>query len=166
LLDTSARAAIIALCTASFEEDFASLFDLVPPTTMHIRAFLDDQLVGHACWAPRPLQVNAGPTLIAAYVDAVATDRALQGQGIGSAVMARFAEETSAASIRALSTTHISFYTRLGWQRWRGRVAVRTVNGLTDTPDDTVLILPTSQTPPLDLDGVIIGEPRSTGHHW
>jgi hypothetical protein len=55
LLDTSERVAIVALCTASFEQDFASLFDLVPPTTMHIRAFLDDQLVGHACWAPRPL---------------------------------------------------------------------------------------------------------------
>lgn len=54
LLDASEQAAIIALCTTSFEQDFASLFELVPPTTTHIRAFRDDQLVGHACWAPRP----------------------------------------------------------------------------------------------------------------
>jgi GNAT superfamily N-acetyltransferase len=166
LLDTSEQAAIVALCTASFEQDFASLFELVPPTTTHIRAFLNNQLVGHACWAPRPLQVDAGPTLIAAYVDAVATDRPLQGQGIGSAVLTRLAEEASTAQLRALSTARVSFYTRLGWQRWRGRVAVRTAAGLFDTPDDTILILPTAHTPPFNLDGLLTGEPRSTGHHW
>lgn len=166
LLDMAERAAIVTLCTAAFEQDFASLFDLVPPTTIHIRAFRNDQLVGHACWAPRPLQVNAGPTLTAAYVDAVATDHTLQGQGIGSAVLTRLAEETSTAQLRALSTARISFYTRLGWQRWRGRVAVRTAAGLLDTPDDAVLILPTVHTPALDLDSLLIGEPRSTGHHW
>ena len=166
LLDTSERAAIVALCTASFEQDFASLFDLVPPTTTHIRAFLDDRLVGHACWAPRPLQIGAGPILTAAYVDAVATDRTRQGRGIGSAVLTRFAEETSTAPLRALSTERVSFYTRLGWQHWRGRVAVRTADGLLDTPDDTLLILPSAQTPSLDLNGLLIGEPRSSGHHW
>jgi GNAT superfamily N-acetyltransferase len=159
LLDTSEQAAIVALCTASFKQDFASLFDLVPPTTTHIRAFLDEQLVGHACWAPRPM-------LTAAYVDAVATDRTLQGRGIGSAVLTRFAAETSAEPLRALSTDRVSFYTRLGWQRWRGRVAVRTADGILDTPDDVLLILPTAHTPPLDLDGLLVGEPRSTGQHW
>lgn len=113
-----------------------------------------------------PLQVDAGPTLIAAYVDAVAADRALQGQGIGSAVLTRLAEETSMAQLRALSAARVSFYTRLGWQRWRGKVAVRTADGLLDTPDDTILILPTAHTLSLNLDSLLTGEPRSTGHHW
>ncbi|HEY8598485.1 MAG TPA: GNAT family N-acetyltransferase [Thermomicrobiales bacterium] len=165
LLEMSDRAAIVALCTAAFGQDFASLFDLVPPTTMHIRCFHDGRLVGHACWAPRLLQAADGPLLRTAYVDAVATDRDVQGRGIGSAVLGRFAEETSTYTLRALSTSRVSFYTRLGWQRWRGRVAIRTADGLLDTPDDTILVLPSAHTPPLDLDGLLTGEPRG-GQHW
>ncbi len=100
-----------------------------------------------------------------AYVDAVATDRELQRQGVGSVVLMRFAEETGAYQLRTLSTVRVSFYIHLGWQRWRGRVAVHTAAGLLDTPDDTILVLPSVHAPPLDLDGLLTGEPRS-GQHW
>lgn len=136
------RAAIVALCSGAFGEDFSSLFTLVPPTTMHIRAFSGSRLVGHDCWTPRLLQPGPLPLLHTAYVDAVATDPVDQGRGIGSAVLTRLADETTDYQLRALSTARVSFYTRLGWQRWRGRVAVRTAEGLLDTPDDTVMVLP------------------------
>ncbi len=77
----------------------------------------------------------------------------------------RFAEETGAYQLRALSTARVSFYIRLGWQRWRGRAAVRTADGLLNTPDDTILVLPSVHAPPLDMDGLLTGEPRS-GQHW
>ena len=99
-------------------------------------------------------------------MDAVAIDHTRQRRGIGSAVLTRFAEETSTAPLRALSTARVSFYARLGWQRWRGRVAVQVADGLLDTPDDTLLILPSPHTTPLDLDGLLVGEPRSSGQHW
>ena len=164
-LDAEERAAIIQLCTAAFDQDFATLFALVPPTTMHIRAFDAGRLVGHACWSPRLLQPGPLPPLHTAYVDAVATARANQGRGIGSAILARLADETIHYQLRALSTTRPSFYARLGWQRWRGRIAVRTPGGLLDTPDETVMILPTRLTPALDLDRLITAEPRD-GTPW
>ena len=159
------REAIVVLCIAAFGEAFSSLFALVPPTTRHVRAFSAGRLVGHACWTPRLLQPGPLPPLHTAYVDAVATDPTNQGWGIGSAVLARLADETADYQFRALSTERVSFYARLGWQRWRGRVAVRTTSGLLDTPDDTIMVLPTRLTPALDLDRPLTAEPRG-GAHW
>ena len=164
-LDAAERAAITALCGAAFGRDFSSLFDLVPPTTHHVRAFLRGQPVGHACWSPRTLEPGNGTPTRTAYVDAVATDPAWQRRRIGSRVLERLADETGDYQLRALSTGRVSFYERLGWRRWRGRVAVRLEGALIDTPDDTILILPTTKTPPLDLDGTLIGDPRP-GQYW
>lgn len=159
------RAAIVRLCTAAFGYDASSLFALVPPTTMHVRAFNEGRLIGHACWSPRRLQPGPLSPLQTAYVDAVTTDPAYQGRGIGSAVLARLADETADYQLRALSTSRVSFYARLGWQRWRGRLAVRAAAGLLDTPEETVLVLPTRLTPTLDLDRLLTAEPRN-GAHW
>ena len=85
-----------------------------------------------------------------AYVDAVATDSAFQGRGIGSAVMRRLADEAEReCELNALSSTQAAgFYERLGWERWRGPTAARTPQGWAFTPEDTVLILQTASTRP------------------
>jgi GNAT superfamily N-acetyltransferase len=98
-------------------------------------------------------------------VDAVATDPAYWGCGVGSAVMARFAAETRGYQLCALSTTVPGFYDQLGWKRWRGPLAVHAPNGLVYTPDECVMILRTPSAPPLDLDELLTVEPRG-GQPW
>ena len=164
-LDDAERAAIVDLCTDAFGRDFSSLFGFLPLVTRHVRAFSGGRLVGHACWTRRLLQPGPLPLLHTAYVDAVATAPTDQGRGIGSAVLTRLAEETADYQLRALSTERVSFYARLGWQRWRGRIAVRVADGVLSTPDDTVMVLPTHLTPALDLDRLLTGERRG-GSHW
>jgi aminoglycoside 2'-N-acetyltransferase I len=53
-----------------------------------------------------------------------------------------------------LETERISFYTRLGWEVWRGPLAGRKGAELIPTPEQTgILILRLPRTPPLDLAG-------------
>jgi hypothetical protein len=59
-LDAADKAAIVAVCTRAFAEDFSSLFDLVEDAR-HVLAHLDGRLVGHACWATRWLQPAGCP---------------------------------------------------------------------------------------------------------
>ena len=68
-LSAADKQAIVALCTRAFDEDFSSLFDFVQ-TGDHVLAHLDGRLVGHAVWGTRWLQIDGGPLLRAAYVDA------------------------------------------------------------------------------------------------
>jgi aminoglycoside 2'-N-acetyltransferase I len=163
-LTAATKQTIVALCTRAFARDFGNLFDFVTDS-MHVLAHTDGTLIGHACWAPRFLEpVGIGP-LRTAYVDAVATEPAYQGRGIGSAVIRRADEEIQAYPLGGLSTPRVSFYARLGWERWRGPAAVRAASGLLPTPDDTVMILRTATTPPLDTTALLIADWRG-GDPW
>lgn len=163
-LSVVARKEIIALCAAAFDEDFGRLFDLLPGST-HVLARLDGRLVGHACWVTRWLQPGELAPLRTAYVEAVATDPAHQGRGIGGSVMRLLAEEIRGYDVGALSPAVHPFYERLGWEHWRGPTAIRTEEGLLSTPDDEIMILRTTRTPPLDLDAPISAEWRE-GELW
>jgi aminoglycoside 2'-N-acetyltransferase I len=158
------RARIIALCSLAFDEDFGSLFDLLGGAT-HLLAHLDGQIVGHACWVTRRLQPAGLPMLKTAYVEAVATHPDLQGRGVGSAVMRRIHDLIRPYDLGALSPAHPRFYARLGWEPWRGPLAIRTDDGLLPTPDEEVMIRRTPRTPPLDLDTMLTAEWR-VGELW
>jgi aminoglycoside 2'-N-acetyltransferase I len=67
--------------------------------------------------------------------------------------------------LAGLSTGSPGFYTRLGWQSWRGPLFVRTEVGPLTTPTDSVMILLLPHTPPLDLDGPLSAEWR-VGELW
>jgi aminoglycoside 2'-N-acetyltransferase I len=161
------RQEIVELCSRAFGQDFSNLFDYLARARepWHVRARLGDQLVGHAVWTTRWLQPEGQVKLRTAYVDAVATDPSRWGQGIGSAVLSRLAEETDGYALGALSTQRASFYEHLGWERWRGPCAVRSVNGIVATPNETVLVRRTPHTPPLDLDGLLVADWRG-GQPW
>lgn len=163
-LTCSARDAIVALCTRAFDQDFANLFDFVSDS-LHVLAYRDGTLIGHACWAARRLEPAGHAPLRTAYVDAVATDPAFQGRGVGSAVMERLMAEIQPYDLGGLSTPRVAFYARLGWERWRGPTAMRTDDGLVATPDDTVMILRTPTTPPLDTTTLLIADYRP-GQAW
>lgn len=158
-LDAAARSAIIEVCRAAFQKDeFYQLFSYLTSGGRHVLAFRQDELVSHAvvttCW----LQPEGRPELKTAYVDAVATVPAHQGQGYGSALMKHLAQHVEDYAIAALATESNGFYVRLGWQRqtWRGPLAGRGEAGLIPTPHETgVMSLRLPHTPPLDLDGAL-----------
>jgi aminoglycoside 2'-N-acetyltransferase I len=153
-LDTDTRSSIIQVCIAAHhEEDFQHLFSYVPSGGLHVLAYRDEHLVGHAAVTTRWLQPEGQPVLKTAYVDAVATHPSHQRQGIGRAVMRHLAEVISDYEIACLETERVSFYTQLGWEEWRGALAGRQGTELIPTPDQKgIMILRLARTPPLDLD--------------
>jgi aminoglycoside 2'-N-acetyltransferase I len=157
-LSEETRAAIIQLCVAAHqEENFKNLFEYVPSGGWHFLARHEDTLVSHAMVTTRWLQPDGYPLFKTAYVDAVATLPAYQGQGFGSAVMRRLADEIDARYVIAcLETDKEGFYERLGWQTWRGPLAGRGENGLVPTPGQNgIMVLRLSQTPLLDFDSML-----------
>ncbi|HEY8599758.1 MAG TPA: GNAT family N-acetyltransferase [Thermomicrobiales bacterium] len=163
-LSAVARAAIIDLCAVAFGEPFDQLFALLPGSR-HLLAYADEYLVSHACWVTRWLQPSGSPPLRTAYVEAVATHPDWQRRGLGTLVMRRLAEEIDAYDLGGLSPAVMPFYTRLEWEEWRGPTAIRTADGLLQTPDEEIMILRTPQTPPLELDAPITAEWRE-GDLW
>jgi aminoglycoside 2'-N-acetyltransferase I len=154
-LDEATRAGIIQVCIeAHQEDDFKNLFSYVTSGGWHFLAYLDNQLVSHALVTTRWLQPEGQPELKTAYIDAVATLPAVQGQGYASALLRQMAKEVDREYVIAcLETERTTFYERLGWEAWRGPLAGRSKHGLIPTPDQTgIMILRLSQTPPLDLE--------------
>jgi aminoglycoside 2'-N-acetyltransferase I len=98
------------------------------------------------------VQPDRGRVLRTAFVDAVSTLPAYEGQGCGSAVMRRLAAEIPDYEVGCLQTDIPGFYERLGWELWRGPLAGRGDDGLIPTPDQRgVMVLRLPSTPPLDL---------------
>ncbi len=161
------RQAIVRLCTEAYDEDFSRIFEMLPGS-VHVLAYREAELVGHACWVTRWLQPGEHAPLRTAYVEAVAVMPNYQGRGWGKQVM----RETAAAILQypefdlaALSPSHSAFYTPLGWKSWRGATAIRTEQGLIDTTGEDVMILHLPNTPPLDLDATLSAEWR-VGELW
>lgn len=124
-------------------------------------------IVSHGSVVARTL-VCAGETVRTGYVEAVATVAAHRRQGHGTAVMQRLGDLIRERyALGALSTGTPGFYETLGWERWRGPTFVNGPNGRERTPGDDggVLILRTSRSPHLDLDGPIVCDWRA-GDVW
>jgi aminoglycoside 2'-N-acetyltransferase I len=160
-LDAATRAAIVDVCIAAHQEDdFQHLFTrYISAGGIHVFAYRGDQLVSHAVATTRWLQPEGLPLLRTAYIDAVATLPAYQGQGIGSAVMRQLATALADFEIACLETERVSFYAQVGWQEWRGPLAGRRAGELLPTPDQKgIMILRLDRTPLLDFDGSLIIE--------
>lgn len=152
-LDDGTRQEIVRLCVrAHEEEDFRNLFTYIPAGGRHFLAYRGGRVVSHAVVTTRWLQPEGLPLLRTAYVDAVATLPALQGQGIGSAVMRALAAGIADYRIGCLETERPGFFARLGWRLWRGPLAGRGDQALVPTPDqEGIMVLTLTQTPPLDF---------------
>jgi len=163
--DLTARqnAEITSLCSRAYGEDFSSILPLFDHPT-HILAYANGDLVSHALWITRPLDYN-DTRLQSAYVEAVATEPAQQGRGYASALLRRLASAITPYDIGALSPSDPVFYTRFGWEVWRGPLYVATAAGSYPTPDDVVMILRLPRTPPIDLQGKLTA-PWRAGDIW
>jgi aminoglycoside 2'-N-acetyltransferase I len=157
-LNADTRASIIHVCrTAHQEDDFQHLFTYIPSDGIHVLAYRGHELVSHAVATTRWLQPEGLPVLRTAYIDAVATLPAYQGQGIGSRLMRHLAAVISDFEIACLETDRVSFYTRLGWEVWRGPLAGRKAAKLLPTPDQKgIMILRLAGTPALDVDRLLV----------
>jgi aminoglycoside 2'-N-acetyltransferase I len=154
---------IIALCSRAYEQDFSDLLDSFEGAT-HVLAYHDRQLVSHALWIPRTL-IYQGTPLHSAYVEAVATEPRYQGRGYASHVLRALAAAITGFDIGALSPSDPAFYTRIGWEQWRGPLAVATESGIMPTPDGSVMIFRLPNTPALDLHATLIA-PWREGDIW
>jgi aminoglycoside 2'-N-acetyltransferase I len=163
-LTAAQRAEIIELCAVAYEENFDTLFELLPDST-HVLAYLDGHLVSHAEWVTRWLAPEGYAPLRTAYVEAVATLPGFQGRGFATTVLQALSRHIQDFDMGALSPSEAAFYERLGWELWRGPLAIRTEAGLTDTPDEEVMILRLANTPTLNLDGRLTAEWRD-GELW
>ena len=158
-LNEAECSAIVSLCTEAHQTDFGPLFTFLPPDGLHVLAYSEARLVGHAVVTTRWLQPDTLPLLKTAYVDAVATNPAYQGQGIGSSVMRHLASVIQDYDLACLETERVSFYAQLGWEEWRGPLAGRKGTELLPTPDQKgIMILRLASTPPLNLDGSLTVE--------
>jgi len=166
-LDAATRAAIVQVCIAAHqEEDFQHLFDYIPAGGRHFLAYRGEEVVSHAVVTTRWLQPAALPILKTAYIDAVSTLPLYQGQGYGSAVMRCLVQNIDDYEIAGLETDRPSFYTRLGWEVWRGPLAGRSEQGLVPTPEQKgIMILRLARTPALNLDAMLTVECQ-TGRIW
>lgn len=160
-LDSARRAEIIRLCAIAYEEDFDQLFEGLPNST-HVLAYQDGKLVSHAAWVTRWLQPERQESLRTAYVEAVATAPEYQRRGLATAVMGEMAVQIGNYDLGALSPFDVAFYERMGWELWRGPLAIRTESGLLSTPDERVMILRLVGTPQLSKSSeVLTGNPSA-----
>ena len=134
---------------------------------MHVLALLDDVVVSHALWVTRWLAPGERPPLRTAYVEAVATNPAHQGRGLGSAVMHALVREVGDFELAALCPSDVGqpLYARLGWETWLGPLRIREGAALIDTPDESVMIHRLPQSPRLDLHEPLSAESRP-GEWW
>jgi aminoglycoside 2'-N-acetyltransferase I len=169
-LPAATRAEIIALCESAYGEDFTRWFEELPGST-HVLARNDDGLlVSHAAWVTRWLQPGDHPVLRTAYIEAVATAAKHQRRGCATAVLQRVGDLIRTEpmwELAALSPSDAGFYARLGWELWRGPLAIRRAGRLEPTPeDDQVMILRLPGTPATLVTTALLTAEWRVGELW
>ena len=159
------REEILSLCNRAYETDMAAILETFLDAT-HVLGYYRDTLVCHALWVTRYLQVGKDPIMHTAYVEAVATDADYRNRGFASSVMKHLIDEIQEYELAALSPFSVQYYERLGWERWRGPLFIRTKGDLLPSPaGEEVMIYRLPGTPVLDLDAPLSAEWRE-GELW
>jgi aminoglycoside 2'-N-acetyltransferase I len=160
------RDEIFALCERAYLQDLRTIPGSFE-SPQHVLGINSGTVVSHALWITRWLVAGRSAPLRTGYVEWVATDPAYQRRGYASAVMQTLMEAISNFQLAALSTSDEAqaFYARLGWERWRGPLFIRTEAGRLATPGETVMIHRLATTPALSLDDALSAEWRE-GELW
>jgi aminoglycoside 2'-N-acetyltransferase I len=141
-----------ALCNEAYGEDLTGYLADIGPG-VHLIGWHGPALVSHLMWVDRPLYLEGRPEpLRSAYVELVATRTRDLRHGYATSLLQRLALEIQAYDIGALSPSETTLYKRLGWEKWRGALSVRSASGVVATPEEEVMVLRLPGTPVLDLD--------------
>ena len=116
----------------------------------HLLGLRNGTLVSHLMWVTRWLQAAGMQPLRTAYVELVATAPHARGHGYATLLVQEFPRLVPDFSLAALSPSRDGLYARLGWQYWRGPLAVRHQKTLVPTPEERIMVLRLPGTPRLD----------------
>ena len=166
-LSTSFLSDVRALLDTAFEGDFTDEDWNHAVGGVHVWLSGSRGLISHGSLVERTFACS-GQTLHVGYVEAVATAPALRHKGHGATVMKQIGELIREHyALGVLSTGTHAFYETCGWEKWRGPTFVDGPCGRARTPGDDggVMILRTSRSPHLDLDGEIVCDWR-LGDVW
>jgi aminoglycoside 2'-N-acetyltransferase I len=165
-LDAAEHAELLAVCNAAYGEPMVGYLADIGPG-LHALGRVAGRLVTHAMIVSRTLATPSHPVLHTAYVELVAPLPSAQGRGYASALLQALEASMARWTIGALSPSDAIFYARLGWEMWRGPLAVRAPGGLEPSaPDEEVMIRRLPLTPAdLDLDEPLTVEWRK-GEVW
>ena len=177
-LTPSDHQAIRDLCTRAYGEDVWCDYDYLN-SAYHVIGRDDGVIVSHALWVDRALVAGQGAPLKTAYIEYVATEPTLQGQGLASQILKFLIDYVqndelqfidpqvtiSRYQLAALYPENSAFYARLGWELWQGDLFIRQDQQLIATPDDEVMIHRLATTPALSLDQSLSAEWR-IGELW
>lgn len=166
-LDSSFLSDLRTFLEAAFDGDFGDADWAHAIGGDHVWVIGSAGLISHASLVERALVCN-GRTIRAGYVEAVATAAPFRRSGHGTSVMQRIGELIGERyELGALSTGTPAFYQTLGWELWNGPTFVNGPRGRERTPNDdgSVMILWTTRTPRLNLNGEIMCEWRP-GDVW
>jgi len=161
------RLAVRELLDLAFEGQFTEDDWVHALGGTHVVVGVDRILVAHASVVPRVLLVG-DQEVRTGYVEAVATHPVFQQRGFGTLAMERVAAIIAdKCELGVLSTSSPAFYSRLGWEVWRGPTYCDTPTGRLRTEDDDggVMVLRTSRSGALDLASSITCDFRS-GDVW
>lgn len=156
-LGAAARGEILAVGDAAYGEPMASYLADIGPG-LHALGHVDGRLVTHAMIVTRTLATPNHPALRTAYVELVATQPSAQGRGYASRLLRALETPMAEWEVGALSPSDAGFYARLGWEMWRGPLAVRAPGGLEPSPPDEEVMIRRLPLTPADLD---LDEPLS-----
>lgn len=130
-VDATTRAALRSLWDRAFEGRFDDDDADHAFGGVHVVAWDDGRLIGHASAIPRSIRFGDQPWHTVGYVEAVAVDPGRQGEGVGRLVMERLQGEIAGRWTLALLSTGraTGFYEALGWKRWLGLSYTQTPAG-------------------------------------
>jgi len=163
-LGAGSMAEIHRLCEAAYGTAMTSYFADIGPGE-HLLGRLDGVLVSHLMWVTRWLEPEGARPLRTAYVELVATDPVHERRGFATRLLRHLVPLFDEYELAALSPATERLYLRLGWEYWRGPLAVRRDGALLPTPDERMMIRRLPRTPVLDLDAPLSIEWRP-GEIW
>ncbi|MEY4578453.1 MAG: hypothetical protein RL701_3156 [Pseudomonadota bacterium] len=136
---------------------------------IHVLAWHDEELIGHAAVVQRQLIV-AGRALRTGYVEGLGVQPQWQRRGVGTRIMHELRQVMrQACALGALSITDDSrkLYEQCGWSPWRGPTFALTPAGLARTAEEDggIYVLPCADMNSLDVTADLVCDFRA-GDLW